>query len=55
MIREDLEIGSVLGMGMRNIASVKSKGKSGLTPCTMKYGKSLVDLRMVMHSAQNTE
>ena len=49
MIKKDLEIGSDLGMGIRNVASARLKEKSSSMSCTMKYGKSPVDLRMVMH------
>ena len=54
-IKVVLEIGSVSGMGTRNVASVRSKGKRGSTPCTMKYSESLVNFRIVTCSAQNTE
>ena len=54
-IREDLEIESESGTGIRNVAFARSKGKSDSMPCIMKYSKSPVDLRIVICSAQNTE
>jgi len=54
-IRSDLDVGSASGTGTRNVASAKSNGNSGSMPCTIKYGESPVDLRIVTCSVQKTE